>query len=69
MVSIEEHTICGGLGSAIAEHFSFHKDSPRHLILGLPDNFGPTAEYEYLLEHYHLNGEGIFNSIKKALRR
>lgn len=69
IVSIEEHTVIGGLGSSIAEHFSYHKTKPRHLILGLPDKFGPTGEYEFLLEYYNLNSNGIADSIQNALRK
>ena len=63
LVTVEEHTVCGGLGSAVAEHFSSHTRKPPHLILGLPDRFGPTAEYEYLLDYYGLNGQGISDAI------
>jgi transketolase len=59
IVSVEEHSVIGGLGSAIAEYKSKFSNSPPHLILGLPDNFGKTAEYRYLLDKYRLVGEKI----------
>lgn len=67
IVSIEEHTVRGGLGSSIAELFSFKSNKPRHLILGLPDKFGKTAEYEWLLNSYGLTGEKISNTIINIL--
>jgi len=59
IVSVEEHSVIGGLGGAIAEYKSKFSNSPPHLILGLPDNFGKTAEYRYLLDKYRLVGEKI----------
>ena len=59
IVSVEEHSVIGGLGSAIAEYKTKFSNSPPHLILGLPDNFGKTAEYRYLLDKYRLVGEKI----------
>ena len=65
IVSVEEHSVIGGLGSAIAEHKSKFFNSPPHLILGLPDNFGKTAEYRYLLDKYRLTGTKIAEDIIK----
>lgn len=63
IVSVEEHSVIGGMGSAIAEYKSQYINSPPHLILGLPDKFGKTAEYSYLLEKYRLVGEKIAEDI------
>ena len=59
IVSVEEHSVIGGLGSVIAEYKTKFSNSPPHLILGLPDNFGKTAEYRYLLDKYRLVGKKI----------
>ena len=68
IVSIEEHTIIGGLGSSIAEYFSNTHNRVNHLMLGLPDKFGKTAEYEFLLNTYGLTGKKISNSILNVLK-
>ncbi len=59
IVTVEEHSIIGGLGSIVAEYKAKFTNSPAQLILGLPDKFGKTAEYRYLLDKYRLVGEKI----------
>lgn len=67
IVTVEEHSIIGGLGGAVAEYKSQLRHAPPQLTLGLPDYFGKTAEYRFLLETYGLVGEKIANRIKAAL--
>lgn len=59
LVSVEEHTISGGLGSAVAEFAATLDRSPPQLYLGLPNAFGMAGEYEDILEHYGLTAEKI----------
>jgi transketolase len=63
IVSVEEHNIIGGLGSAIAEYKTQLSNTPPHLIIGLPDLFLKTGEYRYLLEKYGLVANKIANNI------
>ncbi len=63
VVTVEEHSVIGGLGSAVAEHRSMFAKAPPLLILGLPDQYGITADYRYLLEYYNLCGAGIAQKI------
>jgi len=67
LVTVEEHSIIGGLGSAVAEHICQFKNMPPQLRLGLPDAFGSTADYRYLLEKYDLVGPKIANNIQDFL--
>lgn len=67
IVTVEEHSIIGGLGSAVSEYKAKFRNSPPQLILGLPDVFGKAAEYKYLLEKYSLVGPKIANSIQNFL--
>ena len=67
LVSVEEHTIIGGLGSAIAEFLSTLKKHVPHKIIGLEDKFGKTAQYEHLLKLHGLNSSGIANSVRLFL--
>jgi transketolase len=62
VITVEEHSVIGGLGSAVAEYKTRRKNSPPQLILGLPDAFGVTGEYRFLLERYGLTGGGICDS-------
>ena len=63
--TIEEHSITGGLGSAVAEYVSSIQNSPVVNRIGLPDEFVITAEYRYILEKYGLVGSQIANTIKQ----
>lgn len=65
--TIEEHSITGGLGSAVAEYISSIPNSPTLNRIGLPDEFVITAEYRYILEKYGLVGTQIAISIKEKL--
>lgn len=66
--TIEEHSITGGLGSAVAEYLSSYNDSPKVIRLGLPDEFIITADYEYILEKYNLKSNLIANQIEIHLK-
>jgi transketolase len=68
LVSIEEHSKIGGLGGAVAEYFADFKVKPKHLIIGLEDDYGVTADYFYLLEKYGLTGEGLSQKILDFLQ-
>jgi transketolase len=63
IVTVEEHSVIGGLGSAVAEYKSTLSNAPPQLMLGLPDTFGPTADYRYLLDKYGLTAPKIADSI------
>jgi transketolase len=54
IVTVEEHSVIGGLGSAVAEYKAAKVHAPPQLILGLPDAFDVTGEYRYLLERHGL---------------
>lgn len=58
IVTAEEHTTYGGLGSAVAEVVVQTVPVPMR-ILGVPGVFAPTGEPEWLLEHFGLTPEGI----------
>lgn len=58
IVTVEEHTTFGGLGSAVAE-VVVTSQPVRMRILGVPGVFAPTGSPEFLLEHFGLTPEGI----------
>ena len=67
LVTVEEHSVIGGLGGAVAEYTSRRGNAPRHLFIGLPDTFGKTGDYKYLLQKYRLTGERIADDIHAFL--
>ena len=63
MVTVEEHSVCGGLGTAVAEVLAEAPDTPELLVLGLPDAYGHGGEYQNLLEKYGLTASQIAEEI------
>ena len=59
IVSVEEHNVIGGLGSAISEYKSTIKESPKQLILGIKDTYGKGGDYNFLKEKHRLTPEKI----------
>jgi transketolase len=67
IVTVEEHTVVGGLGSAVAEVVVTSQPVPMRL-LGIPGVFAPTGSPEFLLEHFGLNAAGIRAAASDLLR-
>jgi transketolase len=68
LISVEEHSIIGGLGSAIAEVVSGIAKPPRLLRLGVRDVFGESGLADQLLEKHRLTGKLMAEDIRNALR-
>ncbi len=68
VISVEEHSILGGLGGAIAEVLGEHYPVPMKII-GVPDVFGESGEYEELLEKFGLTAGNIVTSAREIVRR
>jgi transketolase len=67
IVTAEEHSIIGGLGSAVSEFLS--ENHPARIIrIGMKDTFGCSGKPEELLKLYGLTSENIVNTIKEALK-
>lgn len=67
IVTVEEATIVGGLGSAVAEYLAPKKQKPAQLMLGIKDTFPHAGTYQYLLESCRLTAPQIAEDIEKAL--
>ena len=67
LVTVEEHTIYGGLGSAVAEFLAPLKNKPPQILVGINDNFPHAGSYEYLLENCGLTSKQIAEKILGAL--
>ena len=63
IVSVEEHNVIGGLGSAIAEHKSSLKKSPKQLFLGIKDTYSKGGNYKFLQEKHRLTPDKIAEDI------
>ena len=67
LVTVEEASIVGGLGSAVAEYIAPKKQKPAQLMLGIKDTFPHAGTYQYLLESCGLTAEQIAADIEAAL--
>ena len=63
IISVEEHNIVGGLGSAIAEHKAKLSKSPKQLFLGVKDIYSKGGSYKFLQEKHRLTSEKIVEDI------
>ncbi len=64
VVTVEEHSVIGGLGSAVCDALSAKLPTPV-TKLGVNDVYGHSGPAVELLKEFGLDGEGIYNSIKK----
>ncbi len=66
IVTVEEHTVFGGLGSAVAEVVVQTVPVPMR-ILGVPGVFAPTGSAEFLFEHFGLTPDNIAKTALELL--
>ena len=66
VVTIEEHSVIGGLGGAVCEVLSEKCPVPVKRI-GVQDEYGQSGPAADLLHHYKLDAEGIYGQIKEYL--
>jgi len=68
IITVEEHNIIGGLGSAVAEVLA--ENSPTYMIrIGAMDTFGESGDGDELLDKYGLNAKNIVEKAKKLLSK
>lgn len=63
VVTIEEHSIIGGLGSAVCDCLCAKAPTPVYKI-GVNDTFGESGPAVELLKKYELDSEGIYKKVK-----
>jgi transketolase len=67
IVTVEEHSIYGGLGAAVAEIVS-QNNPVKMKILGIPDENVINAKPLEIFEYYGLTGSGIYRSVLELLK-
>lgn len=68
VVTIEEHQIAGGFGSAVAEALAQHMPTPIEFI-GVHDEYGQSGTPNELLEHYGMGHDAIVSAALRVLDR
>ena len=69
VLTVEEHSVIGGLGSAVAETLMEAGVPAAFQRLGMKDSFGQSGSPAALLKYYGLNAEAIANQAKAVLAR
>jgi transketolase len=69
VVSAEEHSVIGGLGSAVAEAMAKLDVSAPMEFVGTNDTFTESGNYNLLLKKYGIDADGVIRGIRKVLGR
>ncbi|MCL2856969.1 MAG: transketolase family protein [Oscillospiraceae bacterium] len=68
IVTAENHSVTGALGSAVAEYLSENIPTPLERI-GVRDSYGEVGDVPYLMKRFDLTADDIVKSVKKAIAR
>ncbi len=68
IVTVEEHNIIGGLGSAVAEVLITLDTKVKQVMIGINDRYTKAAEYNDLLEEYGLTDKQIAITIQNNIK-
>ena len=68
IVTVEEHQVMGGMGSAVAEVLAKNCPVPIEMV-GMQDSWGESGEPEELIEHFGLGVNGIMKAVEKVVKR
>lgn len=63
VVTVEEHSVIGGLGSAVCDVICRHNPVPV-LKIGIQDEFGTSASAAVLMKEYKLDADGVYEQVK-----
>lgn len=69
VVTAEEHSIIGGLGSAVAEIMAGAGCGGRLIRVGLQDTFSETGDYASLQKKYGIDAESVADAVKRSLKK
>jgi len=68
IVTVEEHQVMGGMGSAIAEVLAKNYPVPIEMV-GMQDRWGESGDSNELINHFGLGTDGIIQAVKKVIKR
>ena len=69
VVTAEEHSIIGGLGSAVAEIMAGAGCGGGLIRVGLQDMFSETGDYASLQKKYGIDAESVADAVKRSLKK
>lgn len=65
--TIEEHSVIGGLGSAVAEYKATLQNTPKQIMLGIQDKFEKAGDHAYMLEKCGLSAPKIVETVRQNI--
>lgn len=68
IVTVEEHSVNGGLGEACASYLMQHGISKPFRIIGIPDEYTVTGSQQDIFNHYGINEKGIAGVVLELLK-
>ena len=68
VVTLEEHQVMGGMGSAVAEVLAKNFPVPMEM-LGMQDSFGQSGEPNELIDYYGMGASSVIDAVKKVMQR
>jgi transketolase len=68
VITVEEHSVYGGLGEACASYLLQNGFAKPFKIMGIPDEYTVTGSQQEIFDHYKLNKDGIADEVKKLLK-
>jgi len=68
IITMEEHNIIGGLGSAVGETIAEAGLAVKFRRLGIPDIYSTIGQPDDLYERYGLDADGIYNAVKEMIQ-
>lgn len=67
IATVEEHSVIGGLGGAVAEYKATKEKSPRQIFLGFNDSFTDAGSQRFIWDIVGITGEKIAERIKREM--
>jgi transketolase len=68
IVTVEEHSVYGGLGEACASHLLQYGFAKPFKIIGIPDEYTVTGSQTEIMNHYGISESGIVEAIEKLIK-
>ncbi len=68
IITVEEHSVNGGLGEACAAYLLQHGYSKPFRIMGIPDEYTVTGSQTEILDHYGISRKGIAAQVTELLK-
>lgn len=69
VVTVEEHNVTGGMGSAVAEYKATKAKAPRQVFIGVPDTFANAGSQRYVWSQCGLTEEQIAERIVREMEK